>query len=300
MLGQRVVLRGLEKLAGEDGRRIVLEPVEHTGLQRGVDLAEGERGRRRAHQAQAFGDDRIGQRPDLQAGEVLRRLHRLLREHAARAEIIGPGDDADAGALEQGILDRLCRAAFERPGLLREACKEIAEVEGADQRHQIRRDRGARHHEVDDPELHRVDDVDLLTELIVGKKGDVDLLGKPVGFEVLDQIVVIDAAVGVFGIVRQRRRALELQRRSLCAADDCGCCGKPCCGHRRRFHEHATADVRDGHGAFLPDAFLSDRARRRDRLLFDCRAKEKVQARVAGCEGPIQLRYGSMPMSHRS
>ena len=170
MLRQRVVLRGLVELAGEDGRRIMLEPVEHAGLQRRVDFAERQRRRGRAHQAKAFGDDGIGQRPDLEAGEIFRTLHRLLRQHAARAEIIGPGDDADAGALEQRVLDRLGRAGVERLGLLRKAREEIAEVEGADQRHQIGRDRRTRNHQVDDAELDRIDDVDFLAELVVRER----------------------------------------------------------------------------------------------------------------------------------
>src|SRR5580704_18260562 len=56
VLGQRVELGGFVEFARQDGRRIVLQPVEHAGLQGGVDLAEGERRGRRAHQAQAFGD----------------------------------------------------------------------------------------------------------------------------------------------------------------------------------------------------------------------------------------------------
>ena len=70
VLGQRIVFRRLEELAGEDGRRIVLEAVEHAGLQRRVDFAERQRRRGGAHQAQAFGDDRIRQRADLQAGQI--------------------------------------------------------------------------------------------------------------------------------------------------------------------------------------------------------------------------------------
>src|SRR3954471_8641006 len=83
VLGERVELRGLVELARHDGGRIVLQPIEHAGLQRGVDFAERERRRGGAHQAQAFGDDRVGQRADLEAGEILRRLDGLLGEHAA-------------------------------------------------------------------------------------------------------------------------------------------------------------------------------------------------------------------------
>ena len=99
MLRQRVVLRGFVELAGEDGWRVMFEPVEYASLQRGIDFAKRQRRCGRAHQAKTFGDDWIGQRADLQPCQVLRRLHRLLCEHAAGAEIIRPGDDPDIGAL---------------------------------------------------------------------------------------------------------------------------------------------------------------------------------------------------------
>ena len=68
-------------------------------------------------------------------------FHRLLGKHAARTEIIGPGDDADTCALEQSVLDRLGSAGVEGFGLLREAGEQIAEVKGPNQRHEIGRDR---------------------------------------------------------------------------------------------------------------------------------------------------------------
>ena len=190
----------------------MLQPVEHAGLQRRVDFAERQRRRGSAHQAQAFGDDGIGQRADLEAGEIFRRLHRLLRQHAARAEIIGPRDDPDVGALEQRLLDRLGGAGVERLGLLLEAREQIAEIEGSDQRHQVGRDRGTRHHQVDDAELDRIDDVDFLAELVVGEERDLDLVAEPVGLQMLDQVIVIDPPVGEFRIVGQRRRTFEFQR----------------------------------------------------------------------------------------
>jgi hypothetical protein len=141
MLRQRVVFRGFVELAGEDGRRIVFQPVEHAGLQRRIDFAERQRRRGGTHQAKALGDDGIGQCPDLEAGQILRRLHRLLRQHAAGAEIIRPGDHPDIRALQQRVLDRLGSAGVECPGLLLVAREQIAEVKSSDQRHQIGRDR---------------------------------------------------------------------------------------------------------------------------------------------------------------
>src|SRR5882724_9451528 len=105
MLRQRIVFRGFVEFAGEDGRRIMLEPVEHAGLQRSVDFAERQRRRGGARQAKTFGDDGVRQRPDLEPGEIFGAFYRLLRQHAARAEIIRPGDDADVSALQQRLLD---------------------------------------------------------------------------------------------------------------------------------------------------------------------------------------------------
>ena len=222
VLRQRIKFGGLEELAGDDGRRIVLEAVEHAGLQCRVDFTERQRRRGRPHQAQAFGDHGIGQGPDLEAGQILGRFHRLPGQHAARAEIIGPGNDPDVGALEQRVLDRLGRTGVESLGLLRKAGKEIAEIVGTDQRHEVRRDRGARHHEVDDAELDRIDDVDFLAQLVVGKERDLDLLAQTVGLQVLDQVVVIDAAIGVFGIVGLRRRQFQFHGGGFGAPDQGG------------------------------------------------------------------------------
>ena len=97
-------------------------------------------------------------------------FHRFLRQHAARAEIIGPRDDADVRALQQRLLDRLGRAGVERLGLLRKAGEQIAKIEGPDERHEIGRNRRTRQHQVDDAELDRIDDVDFLAELVVGKE----------------------------------------------------------------------------------------------------------------------------------
>src|ERR1700675_509598 len=101
MLRQRVVLRRLVELAGEDGWRVMLESVEHAGLQGRVDFTERQRRRGCAHQAKTLGDDGIRQGSDLEAGEIFRRLHGLLGKHAPRTEIVGPGDDPDIRALEQ-------------------------------------------------------------------------------------------------------------------------------------------------------------------------------------------------------
>src|SRR5436190_3276906 len=83
VFGQAVKFRRLVELAGDDRRRIVLEAIEHAGLQRGVNLAEGERCCGRAHQPQAFGDDRVRQRADFQAAQIFGRLHGFPRKHAA-------------------------------------------------------------------------------------------------------------------------------------------------------------------------------------------------------------------------
>src|ERR1700737_3818752 len=62
MLRQRVVLRGFVEFAGEDGRGVMLKPVEHAGLQCRIDFTERQRRRGSAHQAKTFGDDGSGER----------------------------------------------------------------------------------------------------------------------------------------------------------------------------------------------------------------------------------------------
>ena len=155
------------------------------------------------------------------------RVDRRLAEHAARAEIIGPTDDIHVGAGFKRLLERFGRAAVERLGLLGKALEQIAEVEEPDQGHDIGPDRGAGDHEVDDAEAHRVDDVDLLAELIVGKELHLDPIGEAVGRQALDEIVVVDPAVGELRVVRQRGRKAQRHRSSAGGA------------HHRRRERHA-------------------------------------------------------------
>ena len=70
VLGERIEFGGLVELAGDDGGRVMLQPVQNPGLEGGVDLAKSQRRGGRAHQAQAFGDDLVGQGADLLAGEI--------------------------------------------------------------------------------------------------------------------------------------------------------------------------------------------------------------------------------------
>jgi hypothetical protein len=58
----------------------------------------------------------------------------------------GPAYDVHVGAGFQRLLQRLGRAGVKRLGLLRKLFEQIAEIEQADQRHDIRRDRGAGDH----------------------------------------------------------------------------------------------------------------------------------------------------------
>ena len=222
MLRQRVVLGRLVELAGKNGWRVMLKPVQHAGLQCRVDFTERQRRGGSAHQAQTLGNNGVRQGSDLEASQIFGTFHRLLGQNAARTEIIGPRDDPDIGTLEQSLLDRLGSTGIKGFGLLRKTGEEIAEVEGPDQRHQIGRDRGARYHQVDHPQLDGIDDIDFLTQLVVGEEGDVDLFAEAVDLEVLDQAVVVDAAVGIFGIVGKRRRTFEFRRGGLRAPDDRG------------------------------------------------------------------------------
>ncbi len=213
MLGEGVELRRLVELAGDDGRRVVLETVEHAGLQRGIDLAERHRRRRRAHQPQALGDHRVGQGADLLAGKAGGIGDRGFAHDAARAEIIGPADDMRGGALQQHVLHGLAGAAVERARLMLVALEDVAEIGDAPGGHQIGPDRGAGDHQIDDAELDRVGDVDLLAELVVGEELDGDLLVELHRLQLLDELVVVDAAIGVFRIIGLRAGEAQRHRR---------------------------------------------------------------------------------------
>jgi hypothetical protein len=76
-----------------------------------------------------------------------------------------------------------------RPGiqsarLLREALERIAEIDHA--------------------QFHRIGDVDFLPKLTIREELLANLLGESVRLQLLDDVVVVDAAVGEFRIVRQR------------------------------------------------------------------------------------------------
>src|SRR5476649_1271235 len=102
--------------------------------------------------------------------------------------------------------------------------------------------RGTRLAEIDDAELDGIDDVDLLAQLVVGKECDFDLLTKPIGLKILDQVLIIDAAVGEFGIVGLRRRQFELHGRGFRTSDKGRCCGEPGGRSRRRLQDDTSAN----------------------------------------------------------
>jgi hypothetical protein len=78
---------------------VVLHAVDHAGLQGGVDLAEGHRGRGGAHQAHRLGDGRVGQAPDLAASEAGRIGEVELGDEVARADVAPPDRELDARLL---------------------------------------------------------------------------------------------------------------------------------------------------------------------------------------------------------
>ncbi len=108
-----------------------------------------------------------------------------------------------------------------------------------------------------------------------GKEGDLDLLAEPVALQVLDQVVVVDAAVGVFRIVRQRRRAFQLQRRGFGAPDDgrreheAGGDGRRRLMNARRLMDTVFMAL------FSPTSFLAPRLMLRPLYLSNCMTKRK-------------------------
>src|ERR1019366_1062421 len=113
--------------------------------------------------------------------------------------------------------------------------------------------RGTRLAEIDDPddyaEFHGIDDIDFLTELIVGKEGDLDLLVEPVRFQAFDEVVVIDAAVGKSGVVGKGGGQLKFQRGGLGKPDEGRRGSQPRGRSRRRLQDDASVDEVGLHGA---------------------------------------------------
>ena len=123
---------------------------------------------------------------------------------------------------------------------MREAVEHVAEIEQADERNNVGRDRGARNHQIDDTELDGIDDVDFLTELVVREEIDLDLLAEAFQLQVLDEGIVGDAPTAEFWIIRQRTRHAEFERSGHCAADQCGRRDNAQSGRSGKFKEWAT------------------------------------------------------------
>ena len=81
-----------------------------------------------------------------------------------------------------------------------------------------------------------VDDVDFLAELIVGEEGDLRSARRDRGFHLLDQAVVVNTTVGVFGEWFSEEETLSLGRGGLGVADDGG-------RERRSQHERTPANA---------------------------------------------------------
>ena len=79
-----------------------------------------------------------------------------------------------------------------------------AEVEQADQRHNIRPDRRARDHEINHTKTDGIDDINLLPELIVREKLDIDAVSETMCPEAFDEVIVVDAPIGELRIVRTK------------------------------------------------------------------------------------------------
>ena len=82
----------------------------------------------------------LGRVQILRAGQIFRRLHRLLCKHAAGTEVIGPRDNPDIAPLSRASSISL-EARVEGPGLLLKAGEQISQIKGSDEGNKIGRDR---------------------------------------------------------------------------------------------------------------------------------------------------------------
>jgi hypothetical protein len=176
VLGHPAVLDDFVELAGQHRARVVLEAVDHAGLRRHVELAEGNGRGNRAHDLEGLDEGRRGQHAQLDVLDVGQRLHRLLGVHVARAVVRAPGDDLAARALDQHVVELGAHAAVQRLGHVLVAVEQVAQVQHAELRRHRGPDRRAREHHVDGAHLHLLHHVAFLAELVVGKVVDADLV----------------------------------------------------------------------------------------------------------------------------
>src|SRR5829696_949419 len=85
VLVERVELRDLVKLLGDDRGVVVLGAVDDAGLERRIELGPGHGHAGRAHRLHGLHHHRRGHHADFLALEVVRRAHWLLGEEVARA-----------------------------------------------------------------------------------------------------------------------------------------------------------------------------------------------------------------------
>src|SRR5262245_55842319 len=87
VLGHPARFGHLVELAGQHRGRVVLEAVDHAGLRRHVQLAEGNGRGDGAHDLEGLDEGRRGQHAQLHALHLGQRLHLVLGVDAARAEV---------------------------------------------------------------------------------------------------------------------------------------------------------------------------------------------------------------------
>src|SRR5689334_7035666 len=126
VLREPAMLGDLIELGREHRRGIVLEAIDHAGLQRGIDLVERDRGGNRAEQLERIdkgGGRQYAQLHAFHFGEI---VHRILGIDAARAEVRSPREHGALGPLLEDLRKPLAHTAVERFEDMRVAVEQIA------------------------------------------------------------------------------------------------------------------------------------------------------------------------------
>jgi hypothetical protein len=163
----------LEEALRKRRARIVLVTVDHTRLQRRVDLAECHRRRARAHQLYRLDVDRRLDRANLQPGQ-LPRLDDVAAagDDVPEAEGVAPGQRPHPHGGRQVFRGRRTHRRVNHPVHVVPVAPQEREIEHLQPRRDASPDRRSRYHEVDEAFLQLLHDFAFLTERAARKEAN--------------------------------------------------------------------------------------------------------------------------------
>ena len=128
------------------------------------------------HQAHGLGHDRVRQAADFLARQSGRIGESGLGQEVAGAKVASPGREVRIRPAHEQIGQRLSLRRRLRPAQMVVVVEQIAEIEHAPFGNNICPDGRADQHGVHHAELHLIDDVGFLAELVVGEELDRELI----------------------------------------------------------------------------------------------------------------------------